>query len=387
MSIDLELSQEQELIRKTAADFFARTCPIPRVRELEASELGYDPQIWRQMGELDWIALAWPEKWGGANGTLLDLYPLYLEMGRAIVPSPHLSSAVIAGETLVRSGSDAQRARLLPHMARGECVVAPALLEARGDWGPEGIELDAAAEGSGFRLQGAKILVPYAHVADEILVAARTSRGADGVTLLLVERRTGGVKVERLPNIAGYPLCAVSFDGVRVGRDAVVGEPDRGWAALLPALDRAAVLQCAEIIGAGEKVLEIAVEYAKDRQQFGQPIGRYQAVQYLCSDIAIAGHLGSLLARQAAWRIDAGLPARREVSLAKAHASDSAQLMVRQAQEVLAGAAFMLENDLQLYTRRAKHWEFNLGDSRWHRDAAITAIEERSQQRQLARHA
>jgi alkylation response protein AidB-like acyl-CoA dehydrogenase len=122
-------------------------------------------------------------------------------------------------------------------------------------------------------------------------------------------------------------------------------------------------------------VLEIAVQYAKDRQQFGQPIGRFQALQYLCSDIAIAAHLSSLLARQAAWRIDVGLPHRREVSLAKAYASDAAQLMVRQAQEVLAGHAFMLENDLQLYTRRAKHWEFNLGDARWHRDAAVAAIE------------
>jgi alkylation response protein AidB-like acyl-CoA dehydrogenase len=154
-----------------------------------------------------------------------------------------------------------------------------------------------------------------------------------------------------------------------------VGTPDRGWSELLPVLDRATALQCAEIVGAGDRVLEIAVQYAKDRQQFGQPIGRFQAVQYLCSDIAIAVHLASLLARQAAWRIDAGLPHRREVSLAKAHASEAAQLMVRQAQEVLAGHAFMLENDLQLFTRRAKHWEFNLGDARWHRDAAVTAIE------------
>jgi|SRR5262245_8203975 len=373
--MDLELSPEQEQIRRTAADFFARNCPIARVRELEDSELGYDPAHWRRMGELDWIGLTWPERWGGADGALLDLYPIYLELGRSLAPTPHLASAVIAGETLVRAGTDAQRARLLPRMARGECIAAPALVEPRGEWGPEGIDLAARAEGAGFRLDGAKILVPYAHEAAEILVAARTSRNADGVTLFLVDPRAGGVKVERLPNIAGYPLFALRLEGARVGRDAIVGEVDRGWSALQPALDRATVLQCAEIVGAGERVLEIAVQYAKDRQQFGQPIGRFQAVQYLCSDIAIAGHLASLLARQAAWRIDTGLPHRREVSLAKAHASDAAQLMVRQAQEVLAGAAFMLENDVQLYTRRAKHWEFNLGDARWHRDAAVAAIE------------
>jgi alkylation response protein AidB-like acyl-CoA dehydrogenase len=373
--VDLEFSPEQELIRKTAADFFARSCPLARVRELEGSELGYDPALWRRMGELDWIALTWPEKWGGAAGALLDLYPIYLEMGRSLAPTPHLASAVIAGELLVRAGSDAQRARLLPRMAKGECVVTPALLEPQGEWGPAGIELAARPDGPGFRLDGAKILVPYAHVAAEVVVAARSSHAADGLTLFLVEPGAAGVKLERLPNIAGYPLFALSFDGARVGRDAIVGAPDRGWSELLPVLDRATALQCAEIVGAGDRVLEIAVQYAKDRQQFGQPIGRFQAVQYLCSDIAIAVHLASLLARQAAWRIDTGLPHRREVSLAKAHAGDAAQLMVRQAQEVLAGHAFMLENDLQLFTRRAKHWEFNLGDSRWHREAAVAAIE------------
>jgi alkylation response protein AidB-like acyl-CoA dehydrogenase len=376
--VDLELSPEQEQIRRAAADFFARNCPIACVRELEDGELGYDPAHWRRMGELDWIGLTWPEKWGGADGALLDLYPIYLELGRSLAPTPHLASALIAGETLVRAGSDAQRARILPEMARGDCVVAPALVEPGGEWGPAGIELAARKDGSGFRLEGTKILVPWAHVAREILVAARSAQGADGITLCLIDPRAPGAKLTRLPNIAGYPLFALELDGARVARDAVVGEPGRGWSALLPVLDRATCLQCAEIVGAGERVLEIAVQYAKDRQQFGQPIGRFQAVQYLCSDIAIAAHLASLLARQAVWRIDAGLPHRREVSLAKAHASDAAQLMVRQAQEVLAGAAFMLENDLQLYTRRAKHWEFNLGDARWHRDAAVTAIEQAS---------
>jgi alkylation response protein AidB-like acyl-CoA dehydrogenase len=376
VTVDVELSSEQELIRRSAAEFFARNCPLSRVRELEASELGYDPEHWRRMGELDWIGFTWPERFGGAGAALLDLYPIYLEMGRALAPTPHLASAVIAGETLVRAGTDAQRARLLPGMARGEHVVAPALLEASGEWGPQAVELAARADGAGFRLDGAKILVPYAHVASEILVAARTSRMGEGVTLFLVEANASGLKCETLPNIAGYPLFALSFDGVRVRRGAVVGEVDRGWTALSPALERATTLQCAEIVGAGEHVLEIAVQYAKDRQQFGQPIGRFQAVQYLCTDIAIAVHLASLLARQAAWRIDEGLPHRREVSLAKAHASDAAQLVVRQAQEVQAGHAFMLENDLQLFTRRAKHWEFNLGDARWHRDAAVAAIEQ-----------
>jgi alkylation response protein AidB-like acyl-CoA dehydrogenase len=142
-----------------------------------------------------------------------------------------------------------------------------------------------------------------------------------------------------------------------------------------PVMARAQVLQCAEIVGAGEAILDLAVGYAKDRVQFGRPIGQYQAVQYLCSDIAIDMHLSSLLSREAAWLIDEGKPSTKEVSMAKASASKAAQHMVHQAHEVHAGAAFMLEHDLQLYSRRAKHWEFNLGNQTFHEEQIAQALE------------
>jgi alkylation response protein AidB-like acyl-CoA dehydrogenase len=371
----LELSPQQEMIRGTARDFFAAHCPLPRVRELEADELGYCPELWRRMAELDWLGLTYPEALGGAGGELLDLFAIYLEIGRALVPSPHLASAVLAGETLLRGGSEEQRRELLPRLARGEAIAAPALLEPEGEYGPEGIQLAAAPQGSGYRLDGAKILVPFAHVAEQLLVAARTGPGPDGVTLFLVPAGAPGIKTERQANIAGTPLFALLFEGARVPAAAAVGEVGRGWALLEPVLDRAAVLQCAEIAGAGERVLEMSLRFAHDRVQFGSPVGRYQAVQYLCSDVAIAGHLTSLLARQAAWRIDAGLPHRREVALAAAHASQAAQQIAHRAHEVQAGHGFMLENDLQLFTRRAKHWEYNLGDVRYHRERVAAALE------------
>ena len=346
------------------------------MREIEEDELGYDRATWRRMAELDWLGLTFPESLGGAGGSLLDQYAIYLEMGRSLCPSPHLASSVIAGETILRAGSEEQRERILPALARGERIVAPALTEPDGQYGSAAVQLGAVRDGAEYRLDGAKILVPYVHEASELLVAARTSPGGDGLTLFLVEPGAPGVGVERLDNTAGYPLFAVTFDCVRAAAEAAVGPVDRGWESLEPALDRASVLQCAEIVGAGEAVLEIAVKYSLDREQFGQPIGRFQAVQYLCSDIAIDVHLTSLLARQAAWRIDVGESHRREVSIAKAQASVAAQHIVRQAHEVEAGHGFMLENDLQLFTRRAKHWEFNLGDAAYHHDAIVTACED-----------
>ena len=171
-------------------------------------------------------------------------------------------------------------------------------------------------------------------------------------------------------------MSAVTFDGLEVDEEALVGEVGGGWELLRPALERATVLRCAEIAGAGERVLEMSVDYAQHRKQFGRPIGQFQAVQYLCSDIAIATHLTSLLTFQAAWQIDQGLPSTRDVAMAKSYGSRAAQEIVHRAHEVHAGVGFMMEADLQLYTRRAKHWEFDLGDARYHDEAIARAIEE-----------
>src|SRR5262249_22977574 len=221
---------------------------------------------------------------------------------------------------------------------------------------------------------GTKLLVAYGHVANQFLVTARTAAPPDGVTLFLVDARQPGATVEPLPNIAGMPLFAVTFDVV-LGPDAIVGVVDHGWQLPAPALDRAAVLRGAEVVGAGERLLDMSVGYAHQRTQFGRPIGQFQAVQYLCTDIAIATHLTDLFVRQAAWRLDQGLPAPREVALAKGDARRAAPVVGPRAREVHAGVAFMLESDVQLYTRRAKHWELDLGDSRYHDEVVAAGLE------------
>ena len=248
-------------------------------------------------------------------------------------------------------------------------------MEAAGEYGPEGVQTTATPDGDGYRLRGAKTLVPYAEAAEQILVPARTGPGRTDGTLFLVDPQADGVTVEAMDNIAGYRLYAVILEDARVSASAMVGVPGQVYGPAKAVFDRARVLQCAEIVGAGEKILDFAVGYAKDRVQFGRPIGQYQAVQYLCSDIAIDMHLTSLLSRQAAWLIDEGEPHTKEVAMAKAHASKAAQHMAHQAHEVHAGAAFMLEHDLQLYTRRAKHWEFNLGDRAYHEEQVAQALE------------
>lgn len=361
--MDVAPEERQIELAGVARRLFAARCPRETVRELEAGEEGFSRDLWREMAGLGWLGLSHP----GTESGLADLLAVYTELGRALVPTPHLPSAVIAGHALLAGGS---REALLADIVAGEAIVVPAIMEESGGFGPGAIELRAMPSGSGLRLSGTKVLVPYAHVATSLLVAARAP---EGVTLVLVD--PGAVVAERLPNIAGFPLFAVTFDGVEVPRDAVVGEAGRGYEALAPAVARAAVLRCAEIAGAGEALLGMTVTYAQQREQFGQPIGRFQAVQYLCSDIAIDVHLTGLLARQAAWALDAGRAARREVAVAKAYASRAAQHIVHCAHEVYAGMGFMLESDVQLFTRRAKHWEFDLGDAAYYDEELVSALE------------
>lgn len=375
MAIDLALNEAQTLIQNSARDFFERNCPPQSVRELESSEDGFSREMWQTMAELGWLGVAIPEQYGGEGGSFLDLYPLYLEMGRFIVPSPHLDSCVLAAEILVAAANEAQKAALLPKIADGSLIVSPALLEANGDYPPHGVTLAPGRRGGAFVLDGTKILVPYANSAGQYLCAVRTGGGGveDGISLLMVDASSPGITIERLPNIASGALFAVTFSGVTVPEANLVGALNRGWAPLRDALQRAGVLQAAMVVGAGERVLEMTADYAKDRVQFGTPIGRHQAVQYLVTDVLLDTHMAKLHTLHAAWLIDSGQPFTREAALAKAVASKAAAHMMRQAHEVHAGVAFMVDHDLQLYSRRAKYWEWNLGDARYHQDLALAA--------------
>lgn len=377
--MDLAFDEHQSELGGIARQLFASRCPPATVRTLEEDPVGFSRDLWEEMGRLDWIGLGQPESAGGSGGTVGDLAAVYTEMGRALVPSPHLASGVVCGGALVAAGAGGDgspdHGALTRAVLQGRQIVVPAVSEPGTTYGPEAVRMPAATQGSGYRLDGVKLLVPFANSADRLLVVARTGPSVEDLTLFLVDPAAGGVELEPMPNIAGYPLFAATFRSVDLGGAAVVGPVGRGWALLRPALERATVLRCAEIVGAGERVLEMSVGYALQREQFGQPIGRFQAVQYLCTDIAIATHLTALLTRQAAWRLDAGGPAGREVSMAKAYGSRAAQQIVHRGHEVHAGVAFMMEADMQLYTRRARHWELDLGDARYHDELIARSLE------------
>ncbi len=276
----------------------------------------------------------------------------------------------VGADVILNAGREDQKQQVLPAVAAGRCVISVATLEPGGVFDPTGIIARSERQRDQFVISGTKLLVGLAGSADYFLVTARTSeRGrGEGVTLFLVDAHAAGIAATPIPNIAGAALSELAFEDVTVPADAVVGEVDEGWPVFSRAATRAAVLQTASIVGAARAVLDMTNQYAKDREQFGKPIGAYQAVQYMVSDILIALHSADVLVRQAAYRIDAGLPYERQAAMAIAYGKKAAAHLHRQAHEVHAGMGFMLEHDLQLFSRRSKFWENNLGDARHYQE-------------------
>lgn len=363
--MDLGLTQEQEMLRTSARDFLEKECPKSLVRAMEKDPQGFPQELWRKLAAQGWAGLVAPEEFGGAGMTFLDLCLLLEELGRACAPVPYLST-VLGGLLIATLGSEAQKQSLLPRLAEGHLIVSLALLEADGSCDPASIHLQAAPHGDGLILEGTKLLVPDAHIADLLLVAARAPSG--GLTLLLVEPKAPGVTITPLRTIVDDKLFAVSFKGARAPRSSVLGEMGKAGPALSSFLEQAAVAQCALMCGGAQAVVELSVSYAKERVQFGRPIGSFQAIQHMCADMALASDGARFATYYAAWRLSEGLPLDGAASVAKAWASDAYRRITAQGQQVHGAIGFTYDHDMQLYFRRAKAMEVAFGDGDYHRE-------------------
>jgi alkylation response protein AidB-like acyl-CoA dehydrogenase len=305
---------------------------------------------------------------------LIDLAVVLEEMGRALLPGPYFATVLMAAEAVLEAGSGSQKERYLPGIARGETRGALALQEPDGGADPSYIQMKASPTGNGFSLSGTKLFVPDAHVADFLVVAARSREGEDpseGISLFVVDTGARGMSVSLLPTMdATRKLCAVDFKDVQVDPEGILGIPHEGWAALRRVLQRAQVGLCAENVGGAHRAMEIAVEYAKIRVQFDQPIGAYQAVKHRCARMFEEVESSRSLLYWAAWAQDQAEPqeAALAVSAAKAYCSEVNRSVAASAIQVLGGTGFSWEHDIHLYLKRAKANEVALGDPVFHRE-------------------
>jgi acyl-CoA dehydrogenase len=371
--MDLVLSEDQELIAKTAGDFVKQRSPIARMRELRDTNdpVGFSRALWKEMAELGWVGIAFPEPVGGAGLGFAELAVVMEELGRTLAPEPFLSTVLLAGQALLLSGDSAKSTAWLPRVCKGEAILALAQQEARSRYDLATVETRAEKAGAGYRLSGEKIQVLDGHVADAFVVAARTAGGprdAKGITLFLVPKGAAGLSVTRQTRLDGRNAALVRFDGVAVGADAALGALDAGYELLASAVDRATVGLCAEMLGGMQQAFALTVSHLKTRIQFGVPIGSFQALKHRAANVFIEIELAKSAVMAAARALDAGEPdLAKLVSLAKARCSEAYVLAANEGVQMFGGVGMTDEYDIGFYMKRARAAELTFGDAAFHR--------------------
>jgi alkylation response protein AidB-like acyl-CoA dehydrogenase len=374
--VDFGFSEEQEMLRQSARALLEKECPSAVVRKLMEDERGFDPAVWKKMAELGWLGLVIPEDYGGGGLSYVDLVLIMEEMGRVVLPSPFIWTVMVA-EAIKRAGSSNQKSSLLPKIASGELIATIAYLEPSAVWSADGIKMTARSEGGGYILDGTKLFVNDGHVADCLLVAARTGGSGDsGITLFALESKRAGITVTRLTTMdQTRKLAEVKFSGVKADAGDVVGEAGNGWKTLSETIDRGKVMLAGEMMGGAQKVLEMTVDYAKVRVQFGRPIGSFQAVQHKCANMMIDVEGAKSAAYYASWVVSNEVAeASLAAALAKAAASDAFRRVSAEGIQLHGGIGFTWDHDMHLYFKRAKSSEFTFGDANWNRELVAQGI-------------
>ncbi len=353
--MEFGLTQEQEMIRSQAAEFLKNECPTAFVRELMKSKHGHSEELWGKMSAMGWMGLILPEEYGGSGLSFIELVVVLEEMGRALLPGVYFSSVLLAGLALLEAGSDEQKNRWLVPLAEGKLKATLALTEPGGRWVAAGVRATAERSDRGYLINGTKLFVPDAQVADLLICAVRTSdstRREDGITLFAVDRDTEGLNITPLETMdETRRLYEVSFEKVLIPGNRVIGITDCGWP----------VMEC--------------VDFSKSRVQFGRPIGSFQAIQHKCADMLLLTESARSAVYAAACaasekKNDVGLLA----SIAKAYTSDAYTRVAGEGIQIHGGMGFTWEHDAHLYFKRAKADEVTFGDASYHRERVARLI-------------
>jgi alkylation response protein AidB-like acyl-CoA dehydrogenase len=372
-------SDEQDLLRTTARKFLENECTSTIVRQRMEEPAGTTDEFWAKLAEQGWLGLIYGEEYGGSGLGFVDLTVLMEEMGRAVMPGPFFSTVVLGGLAISEAGTPEQKKEWLSRIAAGEAKVALAWTEPNARWDAAGVTATAKPAGGGWVLSGTKLFVLDAHLADVIVVVARTTEGKQAeqsISLFLVPRGTAGLETKLLPTMdQTRKLCEVTLRDVRVPASALLGARDGGWSPLSRVAERATVALCAEMCGGAQRVLDMTVEYAKIRVAFGKPIGAYQGVKHKAADMLVDVENAKSLTYYAAWAVDENVPeAGLAASMAKAYASDAYRKVAGAGIQLHGGIGFTWEHDLHLYFKRAKFSEFTFGDATYHRERVAQLI-------------
>jgi alkylation response protein AidB-like acyl-CoA dehydrogenase len=371
--MQLVLTEDQDLLAKTAADWVAEKSPVARVRALRDSNDpdGFSRTLWKEMAELGWVGIPFSEEQGGAEMGVSELAVVLEALGRTLAPEPFIGNVMLAGSVLQRAGSEAQQKEWLPRLCEGESILALAQQERGSRFDLHRVATRAARAGEGYRLEGEKVAVLDGASADALVVVARTSgdeADREGISLFLVPAGTPGVRVTRQVRVDARNAALVHLDA-EVPGDALLGSEGAGLAPLEAAADAATVALTSEMLGSMSEAFERTLGYLRDRQQFGVPIGSFQALKHRAADMFTEIELCRSSVMAAARAVDEGLPdAPSLVSLAKARCSETGILVANEAIQMHGGIGMTDEHEIGFYLKRARVAELTLGDASWHRD-------------------
>jgi alkylation response protein AidB-like acyl-CoA dehydrogenase len=375
--MNFAFSEEQEELRRSVRRFLEDKSPSAEVRRLMETTEGYDPKVWSQMAnELGLQSLHIPEEYGGQGFSFVELVVVLEEMGRALLTAPFFSTVCLAANAILNAGTEEQKQALLPGIASGETIATLAFTEPSGKWDANGITMEAASDGSGgYTLSGTKMFVLDGHTANLIVVAARSagSGGTEGISFFTVDADAAGLIRTALPTMDQTRKQAkLEFSNVPA---QLLGQEGAGWAALSKTLDQAAVCLAAEQVGGAQKCLDMSVEYAKVRIQFGRPIGSFQAIKHKCADMLLEVESSKSAAYYAGWAAaedNDELPV--VASLAKSYCSEAYFHAAAENIQIHGGIGFTWEHDAHLYFKRAKSSEILFGDPTYHRELLAQRI-------------
>ena len=374
--MDVLLNEEEEMVKNAAREFLEGECPPSLAREMEVDDLGYPPDLWRQMAQLGWLGMSLPESLGGQGLPVTYLGIIIEEIGRAIAPVP-FHSTTVAALTIAADGTPEQQQSVIPKVCSGDSVLTWALTERDPRFLAETIQTQATEQGGNFVINGTKMFVDNFGASEKCLVVCRTSPASDsnqGLSLLLVDSSSAGITNIPLTTLAKDKQSQVIFENVSVPKANLIGQVDQGWPIAVAMIERATLLLCAQMVGATRKDAEMAIEYAKNRAAFGRPIGSFQSIQHLCADMTLWVDGAQMLTYEALWKMDEGLPFAVEISQAKSFCNDKCEAVVRSSQVIHGGIGFMMEFDLHLWFRRVTSWTMRLGTSFEHRSKIAKAL-------------
>jgi alkylation response protein AidB-like acyl-CoA dehydrogenase len=374
--MQFDFSEDQIMLRSLVREYLTDQCPMTHVRAMVDSSSGFDREVYRQFIQLG--ALPFPERYGGGDLGMVEQAIILEEMGRVAYPGPYVASLILSGYAIAESGDENAMERFLPGICSGDEICTLAFMEDDTGWSANSISAVVRSDADSVIINGRKRFVPWAETSDLILVVARAegSLGGDGITLVAIPRQSEGVAIEdeMMFDIASR-TSTIALENVRVSVDQVIGEFGKAWPALQRVIERAAVAASAEMLGASRRSLEMATEYAKERRQFGQYIGQFQAVKHMLAEMLEKVENGHAAVYYAAWAIDDDAPDRSlAASVAKSTMNVASRKVCGDAVQVMGGIGFTWEHDLHFYFKRAKHLEPLYGDVDDHYERVLVEV-------------